>query len=498
MSAINQQLGGVLRGGQTKIAFFGLLVAGVVGLLLTLLGVPIFLAMLVLCAVVALIVLKPETTTLVVLFTLFANLTVIVIRAGVPSFSAGLFYLLLFIPFFNFVAVRQQPVIVTPALILALVHFATLLLSSAFSQNVASSLNRTQTFLLEGVLLFFLILNTLRTPEMLRRAIWVLLFSGALIGSLSVYQKVTNDYTNDFSGLAQVTDDSIGLEDADFLGNREMTLRLAGQVGEKNRYAQVMLMIMPLALSRVWAERSYRLRILAGFLGVLIFAGALLTFSRGGFLAIAIVGVAMLVLGIVKLRTMLLIGVAFMIVTEVVAPGYLYRMGTLAGIGNISDSNFEEDTDGAMLGRATVNLAATQIFLNNPILGVGPGQVSSYIRVIANRLGLRVIETERRAHNLYLEQLADTGVIGFAAFMAVPGLLAFQLFRLLRRWKGINKEIFYTAGGILLCFVSYFSTATFLHLSYHRYYYLLIALAGITVYVFGKITVEEARKLPNA
>ena len=43
-------------------------------------------------------------------------------------------------------------------------------------------------FFVEGLLLYFLLTNVIRTPLMLKRVVWVLLISGALIGGLSLYQ----------------------------------------------------------------------------------------------------------------------------------------------------------------------------------------------------------------------------------------------------------------------------------------------------------------------
>ncbi len=113
------------------------------------------------------------------------------------------------------------------------------------------------TFLLEGIGLYLLVVNVVRTPSAMRNAVWTLLAVGAFLGGLSVFQAVTGTYSNDYFGFAQsdATND---------LGVAVQGLtRLAGPIGEKNRYAQIMLMLVPLALFQGWSERRRILKLAA-------------------------------------------------------------------------------------------------------------------------------------------------------------------------------------------------------------------------------------------
>ena len=70
-------------------------------------------------------------------------------------------------------------------------------------------------FLVEGFGLYFLLINVIRTPEMLRSTTWVLLASGALVSLPAIHQVVTENYDSTYFGFAQA-DSAIrtGVDDA--------------------------------------------------------------------------------------------------------------------------------------------------------------------------------------------------------------------------------------------------------------------------------------------
>jgi len=202
-------------------------------------------------------------------------------------------------------------------------------------------------------------------------------------------------------------------------------------------------------------------------------------------------------LRVVRLRTLILVGVSFFVAANVFVPGYFYRIQSLSDISQVGVDG-AEGVDGSLKGRTTENLAALKIFLEHPILGVGPGQTKYYIRLVANEIGIRRIEVERRAHIMYYEELADTGIVGFAGLMSIVLLIMFQLYRLMRRYKKVDIEIYYTAAGLLLAIISYLATAAFLHLSYVRYYFFLLAFAAAAVQVYQTWASNSQEHPPRA
>jgi hypothetical protein len=72
-------------------------------------------------------------------------------------------------------------------------------------------------------------------------------------------------------------------------------------------------------------------------------------------------------------------------------------------------------------GRLMLWKAALQIALTHPVLGVGP---DNFRHVYGAYLGRVEWDTYIHANNLYLEALADTGVVGLLAFLLMSWMLA--------------------------------------------------------------------------
>jgi len=435
---------------------------------------------------------RPDIATPVFLFVLYLNLPVIATQFyGVPPFIAAAFAMILLVPFGSHVLLRREPLVVTPALWFLLAFLGAQLLSTFASANVTSSWNEVAVFMSEGLVLYVLVSNVLRTPEAIRRAIWVLLVAGALMGGLSVWQEVTRTYGNDYGGLAQIN--SAGFNIGDTL-DKVLRPRLAGPIGEQNRYAQILIVLVPLGFFRVIDEPRRALRIAAAVCTVIITAAMFLTFSRGAFVAIVGLVLVAAVLRYIRLRQLVAVTLAGAVVMAVVAPSYLTRIESIVGV-----SSFVGDTtpnpDGAVLGRATSNLAALNAFIDHPLVGVGPGQ---YFRALSNQygneLGLRHFEGDRRAHNLYLETGADLGIIGLAAFMGTVGATLLGLWRARRRWLGIRPDLADLATAFWFSVLAYLFTAVFLHLSYERYLWVLMAMAAAASWVLLRLPLPVAAR----
>ena len=146
-----------------------------------------------------------------------------------------------------------------------------------------------------------------------------------------------------------------------------------------------------------------------------------------------------------------------------------------------------------MRSRLTEMLAAWTVFVDHPILGVGPGQYAPvYSEDYMNNpdIAFKMIDRPRRAHNLYFELAAETGIFGIAFFLGLVGLIEVRLWRAWRRWKGVREDLSSLAAGFFLAVLGYLISALFLHLSYQRYYWLLLGLAAAALHV---LAAEESR-----
>jgi len=432
---------------------------------------------------------RPTGAVLVFVAGFYLNLPVLVARDLHLSSAISLaFALLLLLPFLAYVVVGRRPFVVTPALALMVGYLVVLVLSAVIGGGGApSTVGPIVTFLGEGLLLYVLVSNVVRTTGQMRAVMWTLMLAGAFMGLISIWQELTHSYHATLGGLAQV--DATGFDVQTQLAGVELRPRLAGPIGEKNRYAQILLVLVPLAVSRVRAERERWLRLLAAGCAVLILSGVLLTFSRGAAVAMLLLFVAMAVLGELSGRQVLVLAVTMAALVIVVAPDYVARVQSLAAVDSALSTG--SGADGAIVGRATENLAALYVFRDHPALGVGPGQFfRRYSAIYGNALDLRFLQTNRRAHNLYLEIAADTGALGLAAFLAIVGVTMAQLWRLTVFWRRRDEALASLSRAFLLALVAYLATGIFLQLAYERYFWFLLALANATVWMLRREAVR--------
>jgi O-antigen ligase len=430
------------------------------------------------------VVLDAKAATLAFGFGFYLNLPVLVsAETGLPGTITGLSILLLGVPVVRHLIVERRPVVLTPAIGLMVAYLLALVVSAIATQTPPEQASGAiVTFLTEGLVLVLLVVNAVRSVDLLRLFIWALLGAGAVMGAVSVFQELTGSYSNDFGGLGQVNAEGFGVGDS-ALGGREVRPRLAGPIGEQNRYAQVLLVLLPLAIGRIRAERTLLLRAAAAVAGALIVSGVLLTFSRGAFVALVLLTIAMGLTGFVRLRQLVALSVAMLGLVLVVAPDFVIRVQSLSEASSVSALE-QGQTDGALQGRATENLAAFNAFRDHLLVGVGPEQFfRRYSTEYGNDLGLRFLETNRRAHNLYLEIAADLGVVGLLAFLAIVVTTLVHLWRLAHWWEEQRPELSIVAMSVFLSLVAYMASGIFLQLSFQRYFWLLIALANATIWI---------------
>ncbi|MGH3035468.1 MAG: O-antigen ligase family protein [Gaiellaceae bacterium] len=430
-------------------------------------------------------------------FIFYVNLAVVATRFhDVPQIVASSIALLLLLPLVRHVVFERQPLVMTPVLSLFFAFLGAVFLAAALSSEPEVAGRFVVTYLTEGLLLYLLVSNAVRGARTLNRVVWVLILAGSFMGAISLYQEFTHTYANDYGGLAQVDKFGFGQEGGfNISGDEEEEIlrpRLGGPLGSENRYAQILAVVLPLALIKVFREPSRRLRLAATGASLLIAGGLLLTFSRGAAVAVAATLLFMVLLREFRIRHFLaLLAVATAVVAFAV-PDYVIRLSSLETV-TAFRSGPAEVSDGAILGRATENLAAWNTFLDHPLTGVGPGAYfREYSREYANRLGLRYLNNERRGHSLYLELAADMGAIGLATFLAMVATAMVLLYRSSRYWRSRDPMRASLASGFFFALFAYLATGAFLQLSYQRYFWVILALASSVIWTLRQEQRAEA------
>ena len=435
-------------------------------------------------AVAALVamLLVPQIATLAFLFLLYINAPVVLVNLhGLPFIVGAAFIGLLGIPLASLI-IRRESLIIPPTVTLIILYILVMAMSSLVARHFVPAWATLLIHIQEGLVPALLLVNFIRTPAMLRAAIWALLLAGLLMGALSIHQELTGSYDSSYGGFARIEGRGISTG-VDEFGAIERRPRLAGPIGEKNRYAQVMLVLIPLAVGMLLNERGRVLKLLAAAAGFFTFSAVLLTFSRGAAVALLALVVAALALRVIRLRSAVPLVALALVAVLVVAPDFFARTATLTET-TAALTEGRDTTDLSVLGRLTLDLAAVRMFVEHPILGVGIANFLELSVDYANPLGMRHFSSPVPAHNHYLQIAAETGLLGIATFLGLLGYLLSQLWRCRLDALAFRRfEHARTAAALLFALLAYLVSAVFLHSSYERYFWVLIALCAATIFV---------------
>jgi putative inorganic carbon (HCO3(-)) transporter len=432
----------------------------------------------------------PEVAALAVVFLIWSNIPAVAVTThGAPLVVGALVPFLLLIPLISQLRAGER-LIVTRSFLVLLVFLATMIVSTLLSPNQHEAVEQIKTFLIEGVITYFLMINIVRTPAALKRVIWAMLAAGAFLGLVTLFQWATGGYTRTFAGFAKV-------DPSYYLGHSEVP-RISGPIGDPNYYAQIMLVLVPLGLLMLWRERSALLRLLAGSCTGMICLAIMLTYSRGAGLGFLAVFVAMACFRYLRAMHVLVVvlGIGALLVA---VPEYGGRITSISVSGATSSgASAEEGADESTRSRTTEMLAAALVTADHPITGVGPDGFPLFyqeIRETTHMGAKKGQEAQRQAHNMFLGLAADLGVPGLIAFLSLVGVTMARLLRTRRHWlRRGDPERANLATGFLLALLSYLATGLFLSLAFERYFWLLLAVAGAA----GSVALRDRPDEPRA
>jgi putative inorganic carbon (hco3(-)) transporter len=422
----------------------------------------------------------------------YTNLTDVAIKYhGAPTFVQEAFVALILVA----IAVRvflkgQYPSNwQTPALLVSAYTISGLL--SVFYATDANTALRDAISYVKFPVITMLVVLLLDRAAYLRYVIWTLLVTGILLGSISSVQYLTGTFENPYWGLARPP-----IVDVNNLG--ESTERLAGPIGDPNFFAQVMLVLVPLALDRIFRERSLVLRALAAFclaVSLITIAG---TYSRGAYLGLF--AVAGILLWRYRPHPILLPALVAAVIFAVpfVPEQYVERFTSLADNIPGVEGNGPKEADPSLQGRTSEAIAAAMMFRDHPLLGVGLGNYNTLYLRYSTIIGIDARLENRSAHSLYLEIAAERGLLGLTLF----GFIVYAMFSGLRRADrdltaaGLHDEagmVYALSAGM----VSYMLTSTFLHDAYPRYFWLLLGICLAAPNVARNELARVQAALPN-
>jgi putative inorganic carbon (HCO3(-)) transporter len=358
---------------------------------------------------------------------------------------------------------------------------------TALSYLIADSKSNAIAAIVElgkNIVITYCILFTLRFPNTWKQSAWTIIIITTVMCLLGSYQVLTGNYDQEFFGLARIVDD---------VGTNSTTHRIAGPIKEPNMWGQVIVAVVPLVIFRIIYERRFRIKLLSiGILGILLFE-VLNTYSRGAYVALAVI--LFLVLLLERPNPLVMFaGVAVMVFALPFLPAsYTARFETLSLLSPASQNGIYKE--GSFRGRSSQMLTGLNMFIHNPLLGIGAGNYSNNYKEYTEDLGLEVSTGDRDAHSLYVQILAETGILGAIAFIGFSSLL---LASLSKARQSIEHMVEYKSWlpwitAIQLSIIGYLITSIFLHGDYLRFFWIFVALSLSAIQLTQELLIDPER-----
>ena len=428
------------------------------------------------CAMLAgiAIFLRPQWGAFLLIITVYSNMSTVFSDNGLPSVNKALVaFVLISILVTRMVHKRPFPRLRSVELILLAYGFVWML-SAFFADDQAAALSRVFDFVKDYIIVITIIL-ALTTFDSWKQAIWVLIMVAMLVAAASAFQALSGDYSNAFFGFARNSQQEIV--------NDAVQVRQSGPIGDPNYFGLIVVMVIPIAVYYFLDEKRLFYRGIAGITALLLIFAMLNTYSRGAFVALV------LALGFIavarRISPALILGaiIAFLLLLPLIPGNYTDRIGSLLSLGSSTETAVLEE--GSFRGRTSEYISGLMMFMDHPLLGVGVENYRVNYQSYSSQLGLDGRTEERAAHSLYIEALAETGLIGFTTLSALLASLMFGLHSARKKLQIMNIEPEGQRGLIALQvgLIAFLAGSIFLHGAYIRYLWLLLALCAAGIHL---------------
>ena len=355
---------------------------------------------------------------------------------------------------------------VTPELVGVVALGAVILLTAPFSIWVGGAVKTFLDLYVKVLLIFALMVNSLTSPERVRRFTWVVLIATSYIAFRAVF-----DYLRGFN----------------LVENGRVMGAVGGMFQNPNDLALNMVAILPLSVLLALRADSKFARLFAVAAGCLMIGATIASQSRSGFLGLLAMMVFLGILVGRKSPRLILAGAfAMLLAVPLVPASYWQRMSSI--------TNDSMDATGSREARRVLLGEAWRAFTENPLTGVGAGNFVAY-----DPQGRT--ESWKEAHNVLLQVASELGIAGIAIFLFLIFRAMFaarQASRLLLRAIGVSGRRRATGTGeappqvvtvreaayldahgaaMTAAVAGWFFSALFASVAYNWTFYYLLALA---------------------
>ncbi len=314
------------------------------------------------------------------------------------------------------------------------------LLSIPLAIDPAQAWHEFSDTFIRCIVIFVVLVNVVRTEKRLNGLLLLALVTGTWLSLGAI-----NDYR---LGLMTVEGYRAGG-------------RGGGIFGNSNDMALFLVTIVPIAIALLLRSRSLPRKFLFGGCAVLMVAGIVLTYSRGGFIGLLVALGFFAWKGGRRHRVEIVVaGLLIVAAFLALVPGYALRLASI-----IFPSL---DPVGSSEARSGELLRSLYVAIRHPLLGIGMGNY-------APQMSYRGLVT----HNSYTQVAAEMGaaaLVCYTMFVVTPLRKLGQIARETFGTKA-NSHFYYLAVGLQASLVGYMVCSFFASVAYLWYVYYLVGYA---------------------
>jgi putative inorganic carbon (HCO3(-)) transporter len=455
-----------------------LVVGGLLGLLV---GIDFDMRYVVVAAItvvaVVVIVRRPDWGLYLLVAIIYTNFSQVAIRHyGLPSIAQVYIPFLLGVVGLRWLLFNERPKWWEQAVVLMGLWFILAFSALLYAENYGRAMNGVED-IVKNSIVALAVIGLMRRASTFRNVIWVMLLVGIFMGTINSYQFLTGTFDNDYWGFADTNTNRTVDGDAS-------VIRISGSLGSNNFFAQIMLLLIPLALDRVLHEKRLALRLLAGWALVAVSMAVIFTYSRGGFLAVVAMFAVIFFVNPPRLHHIILLVVLAIGLSQVLPASYVSRVISLGEIFNQGEVEGIQLEDRSLRGRTSEVLAAWYMFLDHPVAGVGLGNYNHHYQDYSEEIGLDSRRTARSAHSLYLEIAAEKGIIGMVLFGVIVATMYSSLRKASQYFRKAELHDYHNMTyALAVGLFGYFVAAIFLHDAFPRYFWMFFGICLVLPHV---------------
>lgn len=324
--------------------------------------------------------------------------------------------------------------------ILALLFCLAGLLSIPLAIDPAQAWHEFSDTFIRCIVIFVVLVNVVRTEKRLNGLLLLALTTGVWLSLGAI-----NDYR---LGLMTVEGYRAGG-------------RGGGIFGNSNDMALFLVTIVPIAIALLLSSRGLARKFLFGGCAILMVAGIVLTYSRGGFIGL-LVALGFFAWKAGRRHRVEIVVVGLLMVTAFLAlvPGYALRLASIV-VPSLDPVGSSEARSGELL-------RSLYVAIRHPLLGIGMGNY-------APEMSYRGLVT----HNSYTQVAAEMGaaaLVCYTMFVVTPLRKLGQIARETFGAKA-NSHFYYLAIGLQASLVGYMVCSFFASVAYLWYVYYLVGYA---------------------